>query len=132
MRVNFREIVERFGHIDGSIVRAEASFSGDGRPSSACVVVRFYAWWEHPLFLAAREAGTTVREIERPTSLRSRLQGRGRLSRPSDGCTLFANVHDAPKAQAKVPSAIKDAEQTETVQTARWINARTAKVPSCI
>lgn len=56
VRVNFREIVERFGHIDGSIVRAEASFSGGGRPSSACVVVRFYAWWEHPLFLA-RAAG---------------------------------------------------------------------------
>lgn len=57
MRVNFREIMERFEHIDGSIVRAEASFSGSGIPSSARVVVRFYPSWEHPLFLAAREAG---------------------------------------------------------------------------
>jgi hypothetical protein len=64
--------MDRFGHIDGSIVRAEASFSGDGRPSAARVVVRFYAWWEHPLFLA-READAGWRFTDADAGAREML-----------------------------------------------------------
>lgn len=58
MRVNFREIVDRFAHIDGEIVCVESSLRHDGGPSSARVVLRFYPWWEHPLYREAIAAGT--------------------------------------------------------------------------
>ena len=58
MRINFRSFAERFGnHIDGQITSAEVSFRSGGQVTKACVVVRFYPWWEHPQYIAAREAG---------------------------------------------------------------------------
>lgn len=57
MRVNFREIVDRFGHIDGEVVCTEVSLRHDGGPSHARVVLRFYPWWEHPRFREAIAAG---------------------------------------------------------------------------
>jgi hypothetical protein len=53
--MNYRATLERFGHIDAEFVRASASFAPDG--GTAEVVVRFYPWWEHPLYVAARERG---------------------------------------------------------------------------
>jgi hypothetical protein len=53
--MNYRVTLERFGHIDAEFVRASASFTPEG--GSAEVVVRFYPWWEHPLYLAARDRG---------------------------------------------------------------------------
>jgi hypothetical protein len=56
-RVSFRDVVDRFTHIDGTIVRTDVSFA-DSEPASARVVLRFYPWWEHPLYIAARESGS--------------------------------------------------------------------------
>ena len=56
-RVNFRDVQHRFTHIDATLVSAKFS-AGSRKPATAEVVVRFYAWWEHPLYLQARELGT--------------------------------------------------------------------------
>src|SRR5688572_1991161 len=53
--INYRATLERFGHIDSEFVRASASFTPER--GTAEVVVRFYPWWEHPLYVAARERG---------------------------------------------------------------------------
>jgi hypothetical protein len=53
--VNFRDVQDRFTHIDAELVSAKAQF-GEGEGDVA-ITVRFYPWWEHPLFLAAHEAG---------------------------------------------------------------------------
>jgi hypothetical protein len=52
--VNYREIADRFSHIDAEFVRASCDFEPGG--GSATYVVRFYPWWEHPAYLDAREA----------------------------------------------------------------------------
>jgi hypothetical protein len=54
--MNYREIQDRFGHIDAEFVRSDVSLSPQG--SHASVTVRFYPWWEHPGYLKARETGT--------------------------------------------------------------------------
>ena len=54
--INYREIQDRFGHIDAEFVRSDVSVSP--RASHASVTVRFYPWWEHPGYLHARDAGT--------------------------------------------------------------------------
>lgn len=61
-RVNFREISARFTHIDAKFVSALFSLS----PLRAEVVVRFYPWWEHPLYQEARDADAPwgFRDIE--------------------------------------------------------------------
>lgn len=56
-RVNYREAQERFGHIDAEIVQAGCRIGPDGRLEDAHVVLRLYAWWEHPLYLAAVAEG---------------------------------------------------------------------------
>jgi hypothetical protein len=53
--MNYRATLERFGHIDAEFVRASASFTAEG--GTAEVVVRFYPWLEHPLYVAARDRG---------------------------------------------------------------------------
>ncbi len=53
--MNYRATLERFGHIDAEFVRASASFTPEG--GTAEVVVRFYPWWEHPHYVAARDRG---------------------------------------------------------------------------
>lgn len=53
--MNYRATLDRFGHIDAEFVRASASFTPEG--GSAEVVVRFYPWWEHPLYVAAQDVG---------------------------------------------------------------------------
>jgi hypothetical protein len=52
---NYRNIVERFGHIDAEFVRSAGLFSSAG--GTAELVVRFYPWWEHPRYLSARARG---------------------------------------------------------------------------
>lgn len=52
---NYRNVVDRFGHIDAEFVRSSGLLSSDGR--TAELVVRFYPWWEHPQYLSARERG---------------------------------------------------------------------------
>jgi hypothetical protein len=54
--VNYREVQDRFSHIDAGFVGAEVNLSGAG--GQAAVTVRFYPWWEHPGYLAARDNGT--------------------------------------------------------------------------
>ena len=53
--MNYRKTLSRFSHIDAQFVRA----SCDLRPGEGAVevVVRFYPWWEHPLYEAARDRG---------------------------------------------------------------------------
>lgn len=53
--VNYREVRDRFGHIDAQLVRAEARVSPEG--AEASITVRFYPWWEHPAYISARNAG---------------------------------------------------------------------------
>ncbi len=51
--VNYREAITRFSHIDATFVAAEI-----GPDLATCrYVVRLYPWWEHPLYLQARDAG---------------------------------------------------------------------------
>ena len=52
-RVNFREVRDRFTHIDAEFVSCTCTF-GEGESS---FVVRFYPWWEHPLLLQATREG---------------------------------------------------------------------------
>jgi hypothetical protein len=52
---NYRVVAERFGHIDAEFVKATSTLSPEG--GHAEVLVRFYPWWEHPLYLAARDRG---------------------------------------------------------------------------
>ncbi len=52
-RVSWREITQRFSHIDARAVRCQL-----GLPShDSFFTVAFYPWWEHPLYLKAREEG---------------------------------------------------------------------------
>lgn len=53
--VNFREIQNRFTHIDAEFISANAQFGRDG--AEVTITVRFYPWWEHPLYVAAQQAG---------------------------------------------------------------------------
>jgi hypothetical protein len=50
---NYRSTVERFSHIDAEFVKATSNLSPEG--GTAELVVRFYPWWEHPLYMAARD-----------------------------------------------------------------------------
>ena len=52
---NYRNVAERFGHIDAEFVKSADRLSSDG--GTAELVVRFYPWWEHPQYLSARERG---------------------------------------------------------------------------
>jgi hypothetical protein len=52
---NYRLTVERFSHIDAEFVKATSNLSPEG--GTAELVVRFYPWWEHPLYMAARDRG---------------------------------------------------------------------------
>jgi len=51
--VNFREVQNRFTHIDAEFVSCTLGF--DGTPSK--YTVSFYPWWEHPAFVEAMESG---------------------------------------------------------------------------
>ena len=53
--VNFREIQDRFTPIDAQFVAGNARF--DEGTHEVTVTLRFYPWWEHPLYVAARAAG---------------------------------------------------------------------------
>jgi hypothetical protein len=53
--VNFRTTLDRFSHIDAQFVRGTASLTPAG--GEAEIVVRFYPWWEHPLYIRARDHG---------------------------------------------------------------------------
>jgi hypothetical protein len=48
MRANFREMRDRFAHIDGAV--DDLRFS---RSEPSFVAIRFYPWWEHPRVVAA-------------------------------------------------------------------------------
>lgn len=48
--VNYREVTERFSHIDADFVSALVSLP----EREARYTVRFYPWWEHPRYLEAR------------------------------------------------------------------------------
>lgn len=52
-RVNFRDIRERFTHIDARFVSCELGFDGVTPRYS----VSMYPWWEHPAYIEARNAG---------------------------------------------------------------------------
>jgi hypothetical protein len=52
---NYRNVAERFGHIDAEFVKSAGLLSSDGR--TAELVVRFYPWWEHPQYVSAVERG---------------------------------------------------------------------------
>src|SRR5918996_5228547 len=52
-RVNFREIQERFTHIDATFESCAISIPGDSH-----YAVRLYPWSENPKYLKLRESGT--------------------------------------------------------------------------
>ncbi len=52
-RFNFRNIRDRFTHIDATLVACNCLPGAD----ESRYVVRFYAWWEHPLYRAAIKSG---------------------------------------------------------------------------
>ena len=52
---NYRNIVDRFRHIDADFVSATSRMTPEG--GEAEVVVNLYPWWEHPLYRAAIERG---------------------------------------------------------------------------
>ena len=52
--VNYRDVQDRFGHIDAEFVGSHVTLSPQG--GEASVTVRFYPWWEHPAYLAARQS----------------------------------------------------------------------------
>jgi len=51
----FADIQSRFTHIDAEFVSAEVRHERGLREVS--LTVRFYPWWEHPSYIAARQAG---------------------------------------------------------------------------
>lgn len=52
-RISWREAIKRFTHIDAELVECEI-----GLPQhDGFFTIEFYPWWEHPLYLEAREAG---------------------------------------------------------------------------
>ncbi len=53
--VNYRETVERFNHIDAELIRFTTHAQGE--ETMVELTVRFYPWWEHPLYVAAIERG---------------------------------------------------------------------------
>ncbi len=53
-RVSWRETTQRFSHIDARAVRCQLSLPS---PDSFFTVA-FYPWWEHPLYLKAKEEET--------------------------------------------------------------------------
>jgi hypothetical protein len=53
MLVNYRDIQQRFTHIDAELVSATITL----KPNTARYVVRLYPWWEHPLYVEAIEQG---------------------------------------------------------------------------
>jgi hypothetical protein len=52
---NYRNVADRFGHIDAEFVKSAGLLSADA--GTAELVVRFYPWWEHPRYLSARARG---------------------------------------------------------------------------
>jgi hypothetical protein len=62
VRVNWRELGDRFEHFDAhpELVHARFNFPG-GKASYA---LRFYPWWEHPLYLEAEGAGLRGRFVD--------------------------------------------------------------------
>ncbi len=55
--VNYREIEERFSHIDAEFVNAHVALP----EREAHYSVRFYPWWEHPRYVEARVQGNPWR-----------------------------------------------------------------------
>jgi hypothetical protein len=53
--MNYRATLDRFSHIDAEFVRSSVSLTAES--GNAEVVVRFYPWWEHPLYVEAQERG---------------------------------------------------------------------------
>ncbi len=51
--VNFREVQNRFTHIDAEFVSCTLGFAGQ----TPRYTVAFYPWWEHPAFVEAIESG---------------------------------------------------------------------------
>ena len=51
--VNFREVQDRFTHIDADFVSCTLGFDGE----TPRYTVSVYPWWEHPAYIDARETG---------------------------------------------------------------------------
>ena len=52
-RISWQEAAERFSHLDARFVRAEVGFPG----GNSFFTLSLYPWWEHPLYLKARDEG---------------------------------------------------------------------------
>ena len=52
-RVNYRTVIDRFSHIDAEFVDCKCEFNG----SESFFRVKFYPWWEHPLYVEAVKKG---------------------------------------------------------------------------
>lgn len=52
---NYRNVVDRFSHIDAEFVKSMSRCSSDA--ATAELVVRFDPWWEHPQYLSAVRRG---------------------------------------------------------------------------
>jgi hypothetical protein len=107
---NYRNLVDRFGHIDAEFVKSTGLFSSDD--AIAELVVRFYPWWEHPQYLSAVERGerwgfssyeagkreVTVRAIRGPDGCRTPARAgidRVRSTRCADIQCIDTRPYDA-------------------------------------
>jgi len=50
-KINYKQIVDRFSHVDAQFVSATCSFNSGENYFKIC----FYPWWEHPSYLKAIE-----------------------------------------------------------------------------
>jgi hypothetical protein len=70
MRVNYRQVEDRFGHIDGQFVEARIHLlgrsNGEIEADESCITIEYYPWWEHPRVAAAIKAGASWRFVTEP------------------------------------------------------------------
>ncbi|HEV7506682.1 MAG TPA: hypothetical protein VGS07_17440 [Thermoanaerobaculia bacterium] len=125
---NYRNIVDRFIHIDADFVSATSRLTPEG--GEAEVVVRFYPCWEHPLYKAALSrgerwgfssaCGAGVREVRvkavrpwvvhlspRPNVIDWRFEIEHPLLWNFDEATLYVNGPYEPRALLDGLSALK-------------------------
>jgi hypothetical protein len=97
----FREVADRFSHIDGRIVATEYRTDAAGSSPLASVTVRFYTWWEHPAVAQAMRAGEPwgwAGDFDAEQDMRIEARGVRRFERnDSDSAIdlLFATDHPA-------------------------------------
>ncbi len=95
--VNYREIEERFSHIDAEFVSAHVALP----EREADYNVRFYPWWEHPRYIEARAQGKPWRfrydeDAKQPVTVIAHEVYEARLSQNAGEVTDWSFHNDHP------------------------------------